>query len=224
MKRYVIAAALLAAAPLAAASAQNWLGTTVATAGGHRMGNPEAEIELMEFVSYTCPHCGQFFKEADGAIKLALVQPGRASVEIRHFIRDPVDLTATVLANCGDKAKFFGNHELFFSRQEQWLAKAQGTSRAQQQRWYSGSLPQRMQAIAGDLDFYRMMEGRGYTRAQLDRCLTDEKQVDALVSRSEADSAAYKVSGTPSFVVNGRLAEGVHRWSDLQKVLAAADK
>jgi protein-disulfide isomerase len=224
MKKFAIAAALLAAVPLTAVAAQNWLGTTAATDGGHRMGNPEADTKLMEFVSYTCPHCGRFFKEADGAIKIALVQPGKLSVEIRHFIRDPVDLTAVVLANCGDKAKFFGNHEMFFSRQEQWMAKAQGAGRAQQQRWTSGSVPERLRAISGDLGFYDMMEGRGYSRAQVDRCLNDQAKIDALVEQAQADSASYDVHGTPSFVVNGKLLDGVHQWSDLQKVLASATK
>jgi protein-disulfide isomerase len=224
MKKLAILAALLAAVPLTAVTAQNWLGTTAATSGGHRLGNPQAKTELIEFVSYTCPHCGKFFKEADGAIKLALVQPGKASVEIRHFIRDPIDLTAVVLANCGDRAKFFGNHEMFFSRQEQWLSKAQGAARSQQQRWTSGTVPERLRAISSDLGFYEMMERRGYTRAQVDRCLSDQKEIDALVEQAQADRAQYKVSGTPSFVVNGKLLDGVHQWSDLQKALASADK
>jgi protein-disulfide isomerase len=224
MKKFAIAAALLAAVPLTAVAAQNWLGTTAVTSGGHRMGNPEAETKLMEFVSYTCPHCGRFFKEADGAIKIALVQPGKVSVEIRHFIRDPVDLTAVVLANCGDKAKFFGNHEMFFSRQEQWMAKAQGASRSQQQRWTSGSVPERLRAISNDLGFYEMMEGRGYSRAQVDRCLNDQAKIDALVEQAQADRTRYEVNGTPSFVLNGKLLDGVHQWSDLQKVLASATK
>lgn len=224
MKKLAIAAALLAALPLTAVAAQNWLGTVAATDGGHRLGNPQAQTRLIEFVSYTCPHCGRFFKEADGPIKLTLVQPGKVSVEVRHFIRDPVDLTAVVLANCGERSKFFGNHEMFFSRQDQWLAKAQGASRSQQQRWTSGTVPERLRAIAGDLGFYQMMEGRGYTRAQVDRCLNDQAKIDALVERAQADREAFKVQGTPSFVVNGKLLEGVHQWSELQKALASASR
>ena len=97
MKKLAWAALLLAAAPLAVAAttkAHNWLATTAVTPGGHRIGNPAAPTKLMEFVSYTCPHCGHFFKEADGAIKIAYVQPGKVSVEVHHVIRDPIDLAA----------------------------------------------------------------------------------------------------------------------------------
>jgi len=218
MKKLVVAA-LLAAAPVTAALGQNWLTTVAATDAGHRVGNPQAKTKLIEFVSYTCPHCGEFFREADGALKMSLVQPGKGSIEVRHVIRDVVDLTATVLANCGDRSKFWGNHDMFFAQQSKWMAAQRLVLPAQRQRWQAGAMPQRLQAVAGDLGFYEMMEGRGYTRAQLDRCLTDGAAIDALVAKANAGADAYGVNATPSFVVNGKLLEGVHTWGDLQKAL-----
>jgi protein-disulfide isomerase len=218
MKRLAFAA-LLAAAPLTAALGQNWLATVAATDSGHRLGNPQADIQLIEFVSYTCPHCGAFFRQGDGAIKLALVQPGKGSVEVRHVIRDVVDLTATTLVNCGDRSKFLGNHDMFFARQDKWMNTWQLALPSQRQRWQSGPLAQRLQAVAGDLGFYEMMETRGYSRVQLDRCLSDEAAIRALIDRSEAGAEAYGVNGTPSFVLNGKLLEGVHTWAELQKAL-----
>ena len=219
-KRFALAAALLAAAPLAmAATAHNWLATSVAVPGGHRLGNPAAPIKLMEFVSYTCPHCGHFFKEADGPIKIAYVQPGKMSVEVHHVIRDPVDYAAVVLAECGDPKKFFGNHDMFFSRQQTWLSKIEATTKAQQQRWYTGTVPQRMRAIAQDAGFYDLMETRGYSRAQVDACINDGKKVDALLKQSQADNDKYGVNSTPSFVLGGKTLDA-HSWGELQKALA----
>ena len=215
----IVAAALLAAVPLTAAWGQNWLTTVAATEAGHRIGNPQAETKLIEFVSYTCPHCGEFFREADGAIKLALVQPGKGSVEVRHLIRDVVDLTAAVLANCGERSKFWGNHDMFFARQDKWLAAVNLVLPSQQRRWQSGPMPQRLQAVASDLGFYEMMESRGYTRTQLDRCLTDSAAIEALVQKSDAGASAFGVRSTPSFVLNGKLLQGVHTWAELQKAL-----
>jgi protein-disulfide isomerase len=223
MKRLAFAAALLAAAPLAigATAHNNWLTTTAVTSGGHRMGNPSAPTKLIEFVSYTCPHCGHFFKEADGPIKITLVQPGKGSVEIRHIIRDPVDYTAVVLAECGDPKKFFGNHDMFFAQQEKWVGKIEGASKAQQQRWYAGAIPQRMRAIAEDAGFYDMMETRGYSRAQVDRCINDTKRVEALLKASQGNVDTYDVHSTPSFVLNGKTLD-IHSWDELQKVLGGS--
>ena len=220
MKKLVLATVLLAAAPLAmAATAHNWLATTAVTPGGHRLGNPDAPTKLIEFVSYTCPHCGHFFKEADGPIKIAYVQPGKVSVEIHHIIRDPVDYAAVVLAECGDPKKFFGKHDMFFARQDQWLGKLRSATKAQQQRWYTGTIPQRMRAVASDAGFYEMMETRGYSRAQVDACLNDSKKVDALLKESQDYAERYKVDSTPSFVVNGKTLD-IHSWDELQKVLS----
>jgi len=215
----IVAAVLLAAARVTAALGQDGLTTVAATDAGHRIGNPQAKTRLIEYVSYTCPHCGEFFREADGALKAALVQPGKGSVEVRHVIRDVVDLSATVLANCGDRSKFWGNHDMFFANQAKWQTTQRLALPAQQRRWRTGTMPQRIQAVAGDLGFYEMMESRGYTRAQLDRCLTDSKAIDALIARTGAAADAHGVNATPSFVVNGKLLEGVHTWSDLQKAL-----
>lgn len=213
------AAVLLAAAPVTAALGQNWLTTVSATEAGHRVGNPEAKTKLIEFVSYTCTHCGAFFKEADGALKLALVQPGKGSLEVRHVIRDVVDLTATTLANCGDKGRFWGNHDMFLARQDKWMTAWQLTLPSQRQRWQSGPVPQRLLAVAGDLGFYEMMESRGYTRTQIDRCLADTAAIETLVGRANAGAKAYGVDATPSFVLDGKLLEGVHTWDQLQKAL-----
>jgi len=222
MKKIALTAGLLAVAPLAiAATAHNWLATAAVTPGGHRLGNPQAPTRLMEFVSYTCPHCGHFFKEADGAIKLTLVQPGKASVEVHHVIRDPVDYAAVVLAECGDPKKFFGNHDMFFAQQDKWIAKVQTTSKVQQERWYAGTVPQRMRAIAGDAGFYDMMETRGYTRTQVDACINDGKKVDTLLKQSQADNEKYGVDSTPSFVLNGKTLD-VHSWDELRPMLAPA--
>jgi protein-disulfide isomerase len=223
MKKFAFAAALLAAAPLAmgaAAKGSNWLTTTAVTPGGHRLGNPNAPIKLMEFVSYTCPHCGHFFKEADGAIKIAYVQPGKVSVEVRHVIRDPADYAAVILSECGDPKTFFRRHDMFFAQQDTWIGKLQKTSRAQQQRWYSGTIPERMRAVADDAGFYDMMETRGYSRGQVDACFNDTKKVQALFDVSKAAADKYNVNSTPSFVVNGKTLDA-HSWDELQKSLGS---
>ena len=200
----------------------NWAGMTAATDGGHRFGNPEAKTKLVEFMSYTCSHCAHFAKQGDGAIKLAYVPTGKVSYEIRHLIRDPVDLTAALLTHCGDPKRFGGNHEAIMYRYDEWIEKARKATRAQQSRWQFGSLSARLQAIASDLDFYDIMEMRGYKRAELDRCLSDDAKAQAIADMSAADVKKYGLIGTPSFVLNGELLDGAHDWPSLEKRLKNA--
>lgn len=220
--RLAAALALACAAAIAAAASNNWVATFAETEGGHVIGNPAAKTKVTEFVSYTCPHCAHFEQEAGGAIKLAWVQPGKVAVEVRHLVRDPIDLTAAILANCGAKEKFFQNHAMFMLQQDKWIAKAQAATEAQKQRWSSGTATARWKAIAADLGFYDMMVGRGYTRTQVDQCLSSEAAGRAIVEQSNAGAEAYGVRGTPSFALNGKLLDGVHTWDALQKAVQPA--
>ena len=200
----------------------NWGSMLAETDGGHLFGNPDADRKLIEFMSYTCSHCATFARNGEGAIKVAYVPSGRISYEIRHLIRDPVDLSAALLTHCGDASKFGGNHEAIMYRYDEWIEKARKTTQAQRSRWQFGSLSARFQAIASDLDFYDIMKTRGYERAEIDQCLTDEAKASALADRSAADAERYGITGTPSFVLDGELLEGTHDWSALEPQLADA--
>lgn len=208
-------------AAVVAKPAQNWTQTVVEKDNGHLLGNPEAEVKLVEFMSYTCSHCADFARNGDPAIKLAYVPNGRVSFEIRHLLRDPIDLTAALLTQCGDPAKFPDNHSAILYAQDEWFAKAKAATQAQRSRWQFGSNGARRQAIASDLGFYTIMERRGYSRVALDRCLTDETRATALAEASQADVAAYNLTGTPSFVVDGELLAGVFTWPALEKALGS---
>jgi protein-disulfide isomerase len=200
----------------------NWIAMVTATDGGHLLGNPAAKVKLVEFMSYTCSHCADFSREGDGALKLFYIPTGKISYEIRHLIRDPVDLTAAMLTHCGDPKKFALNHEAFMSRFPQWMAKARQTTQAQQSRWQFGTLSARLQAIASDLDFYEIMEARGYSRVQADKCLADEAKARAIAETSRADVTKYGLQGTPSFVLGGQLLESTHAWEVLRPQLDKA--
>ena len=124
MTRIFRSALLLASATLtlAAGPATNWNTVTTRTAqASHVLGNPAAKVKLTTFVSYTCPACARFEGEANAALKLQYIRSGKVSVEIRHVVRDPIDLTVALLTHCGAKKKFAFNHSAFMrSRQSGW--------------------------------------------------------------------------------------------------------
>lgn len=196
----------------------NW-GTVISeTDGGHRIGNPNAEAKLVEYMSYTCSHCAHFAQTGEGAIKLLYVPTGKVSYEVRHLIRDQIDLTAALAVRCGEPSKFFGNHQALNFKFDEWMAVASKATPAQQARWNFGTFPSRAQAIASDLGFYEIMEGRGYSRAQLDSCLTDFDEAKAIANRSNADIDRLGLRGTPTFFMSGKELDA-HNWQGLQPVL-----
>lgn len=217
------AAALAAAAMLSIGAAPakpsgNWLTTVVATDGGHRIGNPAAKVKLAEYISYTCPHCAAFAKEGEAPLQVGYIATGKISLEVRHLIRDPIDLTAAMLTNCGPPAKFLQNHAAFMLGQDKWIAPLANPTEAQKQRWTAKGAAGR-RSIASDFGFYAIMERRGYSRVDVDRCLADEATARAMAEKSAADWKLPGISGTPGFAINGTVMPGTHTWSALEPQL-----
>ncbi len=218
--RRILTAIAAMTATAALAATPNWLTVVDTTGGGHKIGNPQAKVKLTEFVSYTCPHCGHFAQEASGAIDLYIAS-GKVQVDVRHVVRDPVDLTVAMLANCGPAAKFSRNHAALITAQPKWLSVAQRATDGQQSRWFNGPGPARRRAIASDLSLYAIMAVRGYDRTALDRCLNDEAMAKRLADQSKADDEKFEIKGTPSFAINGTMLAGTYSWSLLQPQLDA---
>ncbi len=207
----------------AAVQSENWATAVEARDNGHRFGNPAARTNLVEYMSYTCSHCAEFARTGDPAIKLFLVPKGEVSFEIRHLLRDPIDLTAALLTHCGEPEKFLGNHEAIMSRQAEWMETARRATQAQRTRWNFGTNAARWRAIASDLGFYDLLEARGYTRSDLDRCLADQAKAKSLAETSARDVEVLKLPGTPSFVLDGKLLDGVHSWEALKPTIEKLD-
>ena len=206
-----------------AAKPTNWGSAIELTDNGHLIGNPDAETKLVEYMSYTCSHCAEFSRTGDVAIKTFVVPQGKVSFEIRHQLRDPIDLTATLLTHCGEPSQFLANHQAIISKQGEWLEKARATTQAQRTRWSFGTMAARWRAISSDVGFYDIMEARGYNRAQLDRCLADQDKATALAEASTNDAQTLGIPGTPSFALDGKLLESVHSWEALKPVLEKLD-
>jgi protein-disulfide isomerase len=213
----VVAAAIfsLAAAPPAR---QNWNSVVTETAqGGHLVGNPDAAVKLVEYVSYTCPHCAHFEVEADGPLRLTFISPGKGSIEYRPLLRNKIDVAVSLLAACGPASKFRANHAMFLRRQSTWYGEVRPE---QEQRWASPDFGTSMRAIASDLKLYDLMVARGYTRPELDRCLSDKAAGSKLAEQTQFALEKLNVNATPSFLINGELQEA-HDWSGLRPRLAA---
>ena len=68
-------------APARPSGSLNWAVTSAATPEGHHLlGNPAAKLRVVEFVSYTCPHCSHFETESEGQLKIGMIAPGKGAV------------------------------------------------------------------------------------------------------------------------------------------------
>jgi len=206
----------------AAPAGRNWNQTVVRTArDSFLLGNPNAPVKLVEYISYTCPHCAHFTQEADALLRLGFIAPGKGSIEVRNFVRDPIDLTVALLTHCVPPAQFWQTHLMFLTRQEDWIGLEMTASQAQRQRWITGPLAGRTRAIANDFKFYDMMASRGVSRAAADRCLADEGLANRLAANTKEAADKDYVEGTPAFMINGLPLAGTASWAALKPQLEA---
>lgn len=216
-----IASPLLAkpAKPKATAAVLAWdTRLTRTAAGNHLFGNPLAKVRLVEFISYTCSHCAHYAEESKAPLLGGLVRQGKVAVEIRPFFRNLIDVSATLLAQCGPDVKFFGNHHAILAAQTDWL---KSPAPEVQQRWAELEFAPRLKAVAQDLGLYSLMLGRGYTPVQLDQCLGNRSLAEKLNAQTGDAVDKLGVQGTPSFLINGKLQE-VYGWAELRLLVEAA--
>lgn len=217
-----LALAALASAAGAAPKTVGWnYVVNLGADGSHVLGNPAAPVKLAEYLSYTCPHCARFAKEAEAPLRIGYLSSGKVSIEVRHLLRDPIDLTVAMLANCGPKEKFFLNHAAFMRSQDTWLKPLASASQTQKQRWVTGTLVQRNRAIANDFHLYAIMQSRGYDRMTADKCLADQAVANRLGKQAQ-QGYSLGIRSTPAFTINGKLLDNTSEWSELRPQLDAS--
>ena len=105
----------------------DWSQAVVAThEGGFLMGNPNAEVKLVEFGSMTCPHCAEFDETGLPPLIDKYVKNGQVSFEFRNYVRDPYDIAASLVARCNGAQSFFPLTRGLFKDQQQLDRQAAG--------------------------------------------------------------------------------------------------
>jgi protein-disulfide isomerase len=205
-------------AKIAAPAGQAWVDTIAKTPeGGYRMGNPEAPIKLIEFASLTCGACANFAANAFESIRDEYVASGRVSFEVRNFVRDPIDVTAAMLTRCGAPESYFPLTEQVFANQPAIFERVQaGTAQAEA----AAALPedQRFVALAQAFGLTDFFAARGISADQAKACLAKGAAATELANATNAQAAQYKITGTPTFLINGANAE-VSTWEELEPIL-----
>ena len=231
MKARLVLAALAAAAlafPVATAPAQpraaaqrDWTQVVAATPeGGFRMGNPEARVKVVEYLSLTCPHCATFSRESAPTLIRGYVRRGRVSLELRNFVLNGVDLTATILARCGGAARFFPIAERLFATQEQWVGRLKAISQAQRDQLGALTPSARLARFAEIGGLTTLVAQHGVTADEGRRCLADPASMTRLGEMFQA-AEGLGVNGTPAFLINGARVEA-RDWGSLEPLIRQA--
>lgn len=211
----------IAAVPAPAGT--TWADTVKATAdGGFVMGNPDAPIKIVEFASLTCSHCAEFSEKGFPALRDKYVNAGKVSYEIRNYIRDPLDMTAALLARCGGAEPFFPLSDQIFGYQPTLFEKAQGMGEAGYKAAMEAPANQRFVKLGEATGLVEFVMQRGISEDQARQCLADAKNAEKLAQGVQKAGTSYQIEGTPTFLMNGRKLDNVSSWPNLEAKLREA--
>lgn len=210
-------------AAVKAPAGTEWATTVVETPdGGMQMGNPNAPIKVVEYASMSCSHCADFSDAASEPLKTKYISTGKVSYELRNYVRDPMDMAATLLARCGGPGPFFPLSEQLFTDQKNWFVKAQTMTPADQQSMAALPIGQQTARFASFIGIDEFVRQRGVSAEKAGACLANQAEMDKLVKMRDRANTEFNLQGTPTFLINGQVVPDTGTWDALEAKLKAA--
>jgi protein-disulfide isomerase len=198
----------------------------MSSADGFVMGNPNAKVKLLEIGSLFCPYCKRFEDEGSPLLVENYVKTGKVSWEFRPYvIHGPIDVAANIVARCAGMKTFFPLTKALYKDQPILEGKVQSLSQDKQNELQNLPTNQVFVAWGNLLGLQDWAAARGLPQEKSNQCLADQKMIDREVQiTSDVNSQYPEFSGTPSFVINGKMLTKTGDWKTLQPQLDAALK
>ncbi|MDA8585375.1 DsbA family protein [Rhodobacteraceae bacterium] len=152
------------------------------------IGNPDAKVTIIEYASFTCPHCAAFHADSFKKLKADFIDTGLINFVNREIYFDRFGLWAGITARCGENAenRYFGIIDMIYAQQRDW-ANSNNPPEV---------IVEKLRTIG---------KTAGLTDADLDACFQDGDKAQALYATYVKNSEADGVRATPSFVINGEM-------------------
>jgi protein-disulfide isomerase len=215
-----------AAAPVQAPNGDWTKLVSATTEGGMLMGNPQAKVKVIEFGSMSCSHCAEFSKEGEPKLVDQYVKNGNVSFEFRNFVRDPLDISASLIARCaGATPQFFALTNGIYADQTSFFERLQAVPQQQLAALQAMSPAQQSAKYAEYTGLQEWAAQRGVPSGKSSQCLANQAEIERLVQMVSDASSQYTIEGTPTFVLNGEVVPievGTPTWNQLEAAIKKA--
>lgn len=166
------------------------------------MGDPDAPVKVVEYASFTCPHCANFHRDTFKDFKEQYIDTGKVHFTYREVYFDRYGLWAAMVARCGGADRFFGMTDLIYANQREWTQAGDP-------------------AVIADA-LKKLGLQAGMDQATLDACMQDAEMAESMYATYQKNAAADGIQSTPSFLINGELHTGNMSVSSLGALVDAA--
>lgn len=152
------------------------------------LGDENAPVKVIEYASFTCPHCANFHNDTYKDFKRDYIDTGKVHFTYREVFFDRYGLWAAMVARCAGPDRYMGVAEILYATQGEWARQGDAA------------------AVADSLK--RIGLQAGLSQEEVDACLNNADLAQSLVSWYEANADADNIRSTPSFLINGELSAG----------------
>ena len=200
-RRRLIAVAALASLSLAGCSKG---GAGGPAEGDMSLSDANAKVKVVEYASASCSHCARFNNTVFPAFKAKYIDTGKVHYTLKEFLTPPEQVAAAgfLLARCAGKDKYFTVLDSIYKNQAEMFQTGD----------FHGVL-------------LRIAQSAGMTEDQFNKCVSDPDALKALNARVERAVNQDKITGTPTFFVDGKkVAEGEVALAQLDQAIAEASK
>jgi protein-disulfide isomerase len=168
-------------------------------------GKADAPVTIIEYASMTCPHCAAFAKTVVPELTKNYVDTGKVKFVFREFPLDGAARMASALARCFSGEQYFSFINLLFANQMEWIKDFDGNGMLSREDILEG--------------LSRMASRAGMPREKAAACISDEKNLAIVDAHWMEAQTRYKVSATPTFIINGTPHVGEISYDELKKII-----
>lgn len=149
------------------------------------LGDPNAKVVMVEYLSMTCPHCARFHETTFKVLKEKYIDTGKVYFVMREFPLDALAAAGFMLARNAPGDKYFEVVDTLFAHLTEWA--------------YTDDPVTALRNLAKQF---------GYSPTTFDATLSDQKLLDAINQIRSRGADVFGVNSTPTFFINGERVRG----------------
>lgn len=161
--------------------------TVEVTDKDHTVGDKNAPVTMVEYLSQTCSHCAEFRKTEIPRIEDTFVKTGKLRIVFREMHRNNVDVAASVLGTCLGRDAYMPFTDMLLEQQQTWMMREDND------------------IVAG---LREMTRRAGMSNEDFEACLKKQDLAMELATASNKAAKTYCITGTPTLLLNGKKVEG----------------
>jgi len=158
-------------------------------------GDKNAKVTIVEWSDFECSFCTRFYKQTLPSIDKEYIKTGKVKFIFRDY---PLSFhknaqKASEAAECaGEQGKYYEMHDKLFE-----------------------------DGVKGGVDsFKQFAKDLGLDTSKFNDCL-DSGKMEAETKKDMADGSAAGITGTPGFIINGKLVKGAQPFENFKAIIDA---